>query len=1459
MLKKNIQIILIFFVFYFVWSVVIPFIFKINIENIETAINKFSNCRIELGSVRLKTASIIRAGISTDEIKILDGTQKTILSVTQPRVNISLLPLLVGKVRVNSFECRGLESTFMLSDKLYFGDFPISFGDAPVDFKIKRVKIKKHCTIFKQSESKQGFVFEGKDFYYKESANSFILIGNNKICAGDNQSQIDFNIFVPKKHRVGSSRVNFIVGDLEFRPFVDLAKIISSEVISIDGNANFICDNSRFEGRISDFRLITKDGAKSIVFPRVVDISSLFSFKSDDVYIKNFELKTEGVNFEMVGNINNLTSSTPEIGLKLRGGSIDARTVAKMLPPVVVPQFNFYRLKMYPFYGKADFELAIRGKCPEPSMDGNIHVYDAYMIRPIANAKGADINIKCIRKKMNVDVVVPAGNGETVYVTGDIDDYGDNKSDLKIRSTKRVNLSTAQFVLNPLHQILRFPIGPVPIMDISGFGNIDIRVLGTKKDPHIWGDFNFIDTSASFKDLHHLVLKNASGNLNFNDRDAHFINHTGTVNGKRFVVDGICTLFGNIDFDVRSEGQPLDILVKTLKDSPMLEEVQSIIPDIKDCKNWIDLNLKLTGKLPNIYHIKLGENLFAEGDICFHNNDLRLMEVPIKHLFGGIKFKNLDVDLDLNSTIGKDSRIDIVGGIRKGIANLVISSSRLNLCEFSREMFPELDDCFVKFRAKYQGDVKNIRVKNIECSGEVLRNDRPISNIKIIGGRFDLSNSCMRVRDFNGFIKQHPFYVDLKVSNITDELDLKKSRIDGGVFVDNFDLTTLNDFKKFKMIPSEVSKVLDNVNIENGVTDIRVKINNNKLDGDIELNNINFRYDLDRCKNSIPIKLINGVVKFRGNKIILDKMNYLVDTMPVLVYGDIGNIFKTPMLNIHINSKLLQRTFDKYWNVDNIYPIKVRGDILLGSWITGTLDRINTKIDCKMEANSSIYYMGAMIGDVENPIVVNSDFDILNNNTIRLNKFDYSKLISSLNNKQNLFPLLRVKGGITYNEKFYRFDDLVVKTSAPTDARVFNILFKKPTIKYGQFTSDLRINGTSNNPIILGDMKINGIDMPFLNTTIKDLSLDFSRNSIAIRSKGEVLSNNILFNAKMRNRFNGSYDVDFAEIYTRHLDINNLLSNLKQVELKTFNEGAGKKASIVENTNLLNSVLFKELVVHADNVSMKQLTAKNLVAKCSVDEDMNLSVKHFDLDVSDGRISGSGNLNMLSNILRLNVNAFGIDSNDLLSNFFDLPNQIFGKLTGSLNLVTNVSNERSSKEKLSGNIVFRVTDGRMPKLGSLEYLLRASNVFKSGVTGFTINSVIELVSPLKTGEFSNIDGSIILSNGIAEKIELHSMGKALNLYIKGSHNLITQIADISVLGQLSKNASTVLGTVGNISLNSLFNKIPGIDLNEDSRLRTEFNKIPGIEITNKKYRKFVVDIYGDINTDDNVKTFRWIN
>ena len=52
----------------------------------------------------------------------------------------------------------------------------------------------------------------------------------------------------------------------------------------------------------------------------------------------------------------------------------------------------------------------------------------------------------------------------------------------ELTSTNNVDLKTAQIVLNPLHDILHFDLGPVPIMDIKGKGGINLHVLGTRKN-----------------------------------------------------------------------------------------------------------------------------------------------------------------------------------------------------------------------------------------------------------------------------------------------------------------------------------------------------------------------------------------------------------------------------------------------------------------------------------------------------------------------------------------------------------------------------------------------------------------------------------------------------------------------------------------------------------------------------------------------------------------------------------------------------------------------------------------------------------------------------------------------------------------------------------------------------------------------------------------------------------------
>ncbi len=79
-----------------------------------------------------------------------------------------------------------------------------------------------------------------------------------------------------------------------------------------------------------------------------------------------------------------------------------------------------------------------------------------------------------------------------------------------------------------------------------------------------------------------------------------------------------------------------------------------------------------------------------------------------------------------------------------------------------------------------------------------------------------------------------------------------------------------------------------------------------------------------------------------------------------------------------------------------------------------------------------------------------------------------------------------------------------------------------------------------------------------------------------------------------------------------------------------------------------------------------------------------------------------------------------------------------------------------------------------------------------------------MITPLKTGDFESISGTIKVKDGIANDINIYSKGKDLNMYLAGSYNISSLIADMEIYGSLSKNFSTILGKIGNSSLNRLF-------------------------------------------------------
>ena len=370
---------------------------------------------------------------------------------------------------------------------------------------------------------------------------------------------------------------------------------------------------------------------------------------------------------------------------------------------------------------------------------------------------------------------------------------------------------------------------------------------------------------------------------------------------------------------------------------------------------------------------------------------------------------------------------------------------------------------------------------------------------------------------------------------------------------------------------------------------------------------------------------------------------------------------------------------------------------------------------------------------------------------------------------------------------------------------------------------------------------------------MKNINFKFKDKTIDLASKGEILNNDIEINAVLKNKLTVPYYVEKAELNTKLMDLNYLIEKMKVSQIDE-----AQAFDSLEGIDL-TSIVVNDINMNAERIHLRNIVAKDFKANASLNEKKVVNVKDFKFNIANGILNGKFNYNLANNNTALTLKAKDIDANDLAYALFDLNNQIYGDLTGDIKLSCNGETFENCMKTLNGKTTFNVNDGRMPKLGSLEYLLKAGNLLKGGLTSISINGVIDIITPLKTGNFSNIYGTIDIKDGVAEDIEIATRGKDLSLFITGKYNFSSAEADMEVFGMLSKKMSTMFGPIGNLSLNTLFNAIPGVDLSKNTKVLENINRIPGIELSSKSFRKFIAEIKGNINGDNYVTSFKWIN
>ena len=722
-----------------------------NIDLIEQAVLKKSGYKISIQNPSLKMGLIPAIKIKADDFAILNDDNSKAFDVEKPYISIRLLPLIFKEIDIHDFSAENIQTNLVFDkdNKLKLGQYVIELPKEKATLKLSHARI--HLNSYEinlndkvqtKKISMNGQYLTIDNFENNKHINfstiAEIQTGKKKAFI---KSDIDLKLPINKISN-DQCDISGHIANLDLSDFSIYAKALSKNKIkALSGIINFTAQTTETLDNhkkiqtnlyIKDLGIFGEDNAKSIHHVGKIALKSNITTIKNGLQINDASVSAPNISAFTTGKITKLNNKIPNLNLKVTINNSKAEDIISLLPgePNLCPDMNLYLLKQTVFKGDVIGNLEIKGKATTPDVRGNVMVSNAYMVQPIPNTEKATIKLAFLGDKLNLDVKVPTSPTQTVWVKGPINLYT-KYSELMITSTDSVDLKTAQIVLNPLHKILHFELGPVPIMDIKGKGGIDLKIIGTKENPHGWGQFYFRDAIVSFLDIHNMTINNASGTLDFDNQNTLFQSKTANLNGKPISVKGTCSLLGVLNFNVVANGQDIGKLLNTIKTSPMLTDIQKLTTPIDYVRGNANASINLTGKVKDPHDIIFNKNLFAKGSIELLSDTIKLKNAPIaiSQTSGTIQFNNMDANFDLKTKLNK-SQIKVNGKIKDNNCDAQVVSHSFNLGDAVKTLpnnikLPykhDLATINTSFVGKYKGDIENIDYDNIYLKGNIYSN-----------------------------------------------------------------------------------------------------------------------------------------------------------------------------------------------------------------------------------------------------------------------------------------------------------------------------------------------------------------------------------------------------------------------------------------------------------------------------------------------------------------------------------------------------------------------------------------------------------------------------------------------------------------------------------------------------------------------------------------------------------------
>ena len=687
-------------------------------------------------------------------------------------------------------------------------------------------------------------------------------------------------------------------------------------------------------------------------------------------------------------------------------------------------------------------------------------------------------------------------------------------------------------------------------------------------------------------------------------------------------------------------------------------------------------------------------------------------------------------------------------------------------------------------------------------------------NINNIDSNIDFSNNVISINDGVGYVNSAPIIVKGKIDkNIDLELLMNKVELKH-LLPEQFGVQ-----KGLMSVKAKVSGTFDNfVHKENIlITNFKSNTNKNLISFDslkVDTNTDSTAYisniivKPEKIEN-IKLPLLKLIIE--NDKIKIPETNIFMPNSNVKAKAEITNYNTADMIfSSNFNGYINSKDMSGYTNMSVVFPVKLD--------IYGNKEAQNI--------NGQIEVIKAIL--LDEPAILNLNSK-LENNSLKIDDLSLmplndknSKLIQKSNKK------IIISGNID-NLNAPEFKNLRIYIPQPVNICLNDIL--------AQIKGDIFVNGKLAEPEIVGQITAQNAIVQYMQLVANNLSVDFNKNIAVVNAPSlKVGDTSAGVNATVSTNFKNEILVKNLNVKSKYFNTDTLLMYKDRfLSAYPISVASGKFYSERASVTLYNSPLYLT-AINSD------FSLKNNLIKMT-----NLSSEAY-----NGKMAGNLELNLKDESFKTNLQARGVSAAPI----FDLIAIHKDTVSGAMDFDTSMSGNLSSKQSLNGNIKFVVHNGHMGTLGKLEHLLYAQNVIADNMLRTSLSVVTKAITLKDTGLFKYLRGDIAMKNGIANVNLLQSQGPLMSLFIKGQYYPMTDYAKLTVLGRLSDEIVSGLGSFGEFSFNKLMIMLTG----DDSKLNLkvdDIDKLPQLPMKNTKEFRTVIN--GILEKPSSVIQFNWIS